>query len=104
MVRQTIEHKLKSFIAHPVTQRVLVRAKPKKNIWTFLGVAFFFFVPEIIAFFYSTQITQFAQEALLQPIGLEEQYLYELLKWTFQNGVHWSNLVAGVLLLIWMSF
>ncbi len=78
--------------------------KPEKSFWGILGVLLFFIAPEIIAYFYSIDIVQYAQNGLsLHPETLE-RYNYELLIKLFEDGVSWLNFSIGVVLLVWLFF
>lgn len=78
--------------------------KPQKTIWGILGVVLFFIAPEIVAYFYATDIVHYAQNGLsLHPTTLE-QYNYEILIKLFEDGVSWFNLGFGIVLLVWLFF
>lgn len=99
-----MREKLQKIAHHPATKKLLTDMKPEKSLWGILGIIFFFFIPEIIAYFYATDIVQYAQNGLsLHPATLE-RYNYELLIKLFEDGVSWFNLGLGVVLLIWLFF
>ena len=101
-MKQRIE-RVKQAAASPKTKAALRSMKPAKNVWGFLGVAVFFFLPEAIAFFWGASITQYAQAMLALEPGMMHYY-YDALIYTFKNGVSWLNLSVGIALLIWLFF
>ena len=103
-VKQTLKTKAKSIVEHPATKKALHDMKPEKSLWGILGVLLFFIAPEIIAYFYSQEITLFAKEALLKQPPLFEKTLYNVLIMLFEEGVSWLNLGIGVVLLVWLFF
>ena len=87
-----------------MTQKALSDMKPKKTLWGILGVILFFIAPEIIAYFYATDIVHFAQNSLMMHPTMIERYDYELLIYLFEKGVSWFNLSFGMILLVWLFF
>ena len=99
-----MREKLQKIARHPATKKVLPDMKPEKSLWGILGVILFFIAPEIIAYFWASDIVQYAQNALsLHPATLE-RYNYELLIKLFEDGVSWLNLSIGIVLLVWLFF
>ena len=94
-------HKLKSISNNPNLQHTLSSMKPKKSLLGFIGIILFFIVPEIVAFIYGTEITQFAKLGLENNTGFITYY-YDLLLMLFEEGGNWLNLAFGVGLLIWL--
>ncbi|QIR77172.1 hypothetical protein FA592_13385 [Sulfurospirillum diekertiae] len=96
--------KLQKIARHPATRKALSDMKPKKTLWSALGIILFFIAPEIIAYFYATEIVHFAQNGLaMQPSSLEK-FDYEILIKLFEDGISWFNLGFGVVLLVWLFF
>jgi len=99
-----VREKFQKIARHPAAKKLLSDMKPEKSLWGILGVLFFFIAPEIIAYFWASDIVQYAQNGLsLHPVTLE-RYNYELLIKLFQDGVSWFNLSFGVVLLVWLFF
>lgn len=84
-------------------KRVLQNIKPQKSIWGFLGVILFFIAPEIVAFIYGGDITNFCEAKLKCDLPYAEQYLYENIEMFFGEG-SWLNLTLGFVFLIWLFF
>ena len=99
-----MREKLQKIARHPATQKVLKDMKPKKSLWGILGVILFFIAPEIIAYFWSSDIVHYAQNGLAMHPATLEHYNYEILIKLFEDGVSWFNLSFGVVLLIWLFF
>ncbi|WP_041957471.1 hypothetical protein [Sulfurospirillum arsenophilum] len=96
--------KLQKIARHPATKKILTDMKPEKSFWGILGVIFFFIAPEIVAYFYSIDIVQYAQNGLAMHPETIERYNYEILIKLFEDGVSWFNLGFGVVLLVWLFF
>ena len=103
-MRKKLEEKARRIAKNPATQQALISMKPQKSVWGFLGVILFFILPEVIAFFYGTDITAFATSQLLLPNPIEMEYYYKLLVMMFEDGVSWFNLIIGFALLVWLFF
>ena len=103
-MRHKIKAKVVEIAKNPNAQKALLSMKPEKNFWGIGGTVLFFIVPEIVAYIWGVEITQFAKTQLLvsQPL-LEEQY-YKLLVMAFEDGMSWFNLLIGFALLIWLFF
>lgn len=99
-----MKQKLKQIAQHPTTKKAFLSIKPEKTLWGILGVFFFFIAPEIVAYFWGVEITQYANERLLANTSWLEHYNYELLAYIFQDGISWFNLGFGVVLLGWLFF
>ena len=78
--------------------------KPQKNFWGIGGVVLFFFVPEIIAFFWGADITAYAKNELVREHSFIEMQYYELLVMLFEEGVSYLNLAIGTALFVWLFF
>lgn len=103
-MKEKITIKVKELAQNPATIKALQSMKPAKTIWGFLGVLFFFIVPEIIAFIWGSDITRYAKNELLSATPLMEQQYYRLLQMVFEEGGSWINLSIGIALLIWLFF
>lgn len=99
-----MKEKLQKIARHPLTQKTLMDMKPQKTLWGILGVVLFFIAPEIVAYFYATDIVHFAQNGLVMNPSTLERYNYEILIKLFEDGVSWFNLGFGVVLLVWLFF
>ena len=76
--------------------------KPEKSFWGIIGVLVFFILPEVIAFFWSVEITQYAEAKLHLSSSFAEEKSYELLISMFKEGMSWFNLSLGMVLLVWL--
>ncbi len=99
-----MREKLQKIVRHPATQKALSDMKPKKTLLSALGIILFFIAPEIIAYFYATDIVHFAQNGLAMHPTRIESYNYDLLIYLFEDGVSWFNLSFGIALLVWLFF
>jgi hypothetical protein len=103
-MRDKIKAKAQAIAKNPHTQKALQSMKPEKNFWGISGVVLFFFVPEIIAYIWGADITQFAKNELLMPHDFLEIKYYEMLVMLFEEGMSYLNLAIGVALLVWLFF
>lgn len=103
-MKQKLQEKAKLIAQNPATQKMIISMKPQKTIWGFLGVILFFILPEVIAFFYGSDITSFANIKLLTANSVGMQYYYEFLVMMFEDGVSWLNLGIGFGLLVWLFY
>lgn len=103
-----MKHKLKAkarqIAQNPKVKQAFFSMKPEKSFWGILGVFFFFILPEIIAFFWSADITSYAQAHLPVASSFVEAKSYEFLISIFQDGMSWFNLTFGMILLVWLFF
>ena len=97
-----MKNKIQELKTNPKVQESIKSLKPQKSIWGFLGVVLFFIVPEIIAFIYGTDITAYANEALMHQNGYIEDLYYKALVELFENGGSWLNLAIGLALIVWL--
>ncbi len=86
-----------------ILKESLKQLKPTKSLWGISSVILIFIVPEIVAFVWGTDIAHFVDTKLLQPMPLEEEYMYKGLKMLFSEG-SWLNLIMGIVILIWAFF
>ena len=78
--------------------------KPQKNLWGISGIVLFFIVPEIIAYIWGVDITEFSKNELLLPHDFLEKQYFELLVMLFEEGMSFLNLSIGLALLVWLFF
>lgn len=103
-MKQKLKAKVKEIAQHPQTKQALASMKPEKNFWGIGGVILFMIVPEIIAYIWGADITQYAQNSLLNTQDFLETKYYELLVMLFEDGVSYLNLAIGIALLVWLFF
>lgn len=103
-MKQKIKAKAKAIAQNPQTKQAIASMKPEKNFWGISGVVLFFFVPEIIAYFWGADITTYAKNELLTPHDFIETQYYEMLVMLFEEGVSYLNLAIGIALLVWLFF
>ncbi len=94
-------HKIQSFFTNPNVQHSLHSMKPEKSLWGFIGIIVFFIIPEIVAFIYGAEITQYAKLGLENTTGAITYY-YDGLLFLFEEGGSWFNLAFGIGLLVWL--
>jgi hypothetical protein len=99
-----IKAKAEQIVKNPATKKALMSIKPEKSIWGFVGVIVFFILPEIIAFIYGVEITDYAKEGLSVASNAVERQYYNLLVMLFEDGGSWVNLIFGFTLLVWLFF
>lgn len=103
-MREKIKAKAKAIAQNPQAQQALASMKPEKNFWGISGVVLFFIVPEIIAYIWGADITNYAKNELLTQHSFIETEYYELLVMLFEEGMSYFNLAIGILLLVWLFF
>lgn len=103
-MRKKLQEVAKRIEQNPVASQALTSMKPQKSLWGFLGVIFFFILPEVVTYFYGVEITAFANTQILAPNTFEMHYYYKALVMMFGDGVSWLNLIIGFALLIWLFF
>ena len=72
---------------------------PSKSYWALVGIVFFFFIPEIVAFFWGKEIKQYFNNLLQTSSNSIECYLFKLLK--SLGDISFLNIVLGIIFLIW---
>ena len=98
-----MRERLKKIKDDPKFQQEIKKLKPKRNIWGFLGVILFFFVPEFLNDFYSKEINNWIYNyALNAPNRWMGDSLIWLSKQTFDGKVSYFNIILGVIFLIWL--
>ena len=86
-----------------ILKESLKSIKPTKSFWGISSAILIFIVPEIIAFIWGTEISNFVEFKLTTPLTLEEEYAYKGLKEILGEG-SWINLLIGIAILIWAFF
>ena len=72
---------------------------PSKSYLGLIGIVVFFFVPEIIAFFWGDEIKSYFLNLEKASSSFFEAYFYKVLQSLGENSIF--NIVLGVLFLIW---
>ena len=103
-MKHKIASKARQIAQSPKTQEALKSMKPEKSVWGFLGIVLFLIVPEIIAFIYGAEITEYAKEALTHNPATLEKYYFDFLVMMFEEGGSWVNLAIAAALLVWFFF
>ena len=86
----------------PKFKEAIERMRPQKNIWGILGIVTFFFLPEIVVYFWQDELVLWAhRHSLIEPLSLQRM-LYAQLEEMFASGVSWFNITLGVLFLVWL--
>jgi len=97
---KNIQHNLKN---NPEFQAKLQEMKPKKNIWGFLGVILFFFVPELVNILYYQEInTWVAKSAHLYSSPELADKLIWVMQESFNGELSFINLGIGFGFLWWL--
>lgn len=99
-----VRQKISQVAKHPKTKEALKSIKPEKNIWGIGGVLLFIILPEIVAYFYGTDILEYANNSLAVAKDFLDIKYYELLIMLFEDGVSYFNLLFGIALLVWLFF
>jgi hypothetical protein len=102
--KKALNEKARQIAQNPKVKEAFKSMKPAKSIWGILGVFIFFIFPEIIAYIWGTQITQYAKAGLPLAATFVEAKSYELLIMLFEDGMSWFNLLFGLALLVWLFF
>lgn len=103
-MKHKIASKALQIAQSPKTQEAIKSMKPEKSVWGFLGIVLFLIVPEIIAFTYGVEITEYAKEALTHNPATLEKYYFDFLVMMFEEGGSWVNLAIAAALLVWFFF
>lgn len=103
-MKEKLKVKVQQIAQNPKTQQTLQSMKPEKSIWGFLGIVLFLIVPEIVAFIWGIEITEYAKAHKLFAESMAEQQYYNLLILLFEEGGSWFNLAIGAAFLIWFFF
>ncbi len=97
---KNIQEKLKN---NPELQATLQKLKPQKSIWGFLGVVLFFFVPEVVNFFYASEINEWMSSMAYSHYSPD---LAEKIVWitekSFDGELSFFNIGLGFIFLWWL--
>ncbi|WP_457607912.1 hypothetical protein [Nitratifractor sp.] len=89
---------------NPVLRHSLRSLKPRRSFWGVVGVILFFILPELVAYFWGTEITAWAHAHYLTEPDRIPRLNYWMLEKLFQDGPSWLNLGIGVALLAWLGW
>ena len=76
--------------------------KPKTSWWSLVGIVFFFFVPEVVAFFWGDKIIAYSNLMQKHTDDYIIQKIYETLKMFGENSIF--NIVVGIGLTGWFFY
>ncbi len=76
--------------------------KPKTSWWSLVGIIFFFFVPEVVAYFWGDSIIVYFNMMQRGTDDYMKQKLYETLKTFGENSL--VNIVVGLGLVGWFFY
>jgi hypothetical protein len=100
-MKQRIQTKAKQIINHPQTQIALASLKPKRSIWSFLGILLLIIAPEIVALVWGKALCAYAHAHLIPSPVWINHFWGKSLVYLF-GSVSWVNLSFGIVLLIWL--
>ncbi len=103
-MKERIKAKVGQISQSQKTREAIKSLKPQRSIWGFIGVVFFFILPEIIAFIWGAEITAYAKSQLPLADSTALTYCYELLIALFEEGGSWVNLAIGFGFLVWLFY
>ena len=83
-------------------ENVLKQLRPKTSWWSFVGIVVFFFVPEIIAFFWGEQIIAYSDFMQKHTDDFLMQKMYEMLKMFGENSLF--NIILGFIFVAWFFY
>jgi len=72
---------------------------PSRSWWGLAGIIFFFFVPEIVAYFKGDEIIKYFASLEASANSASMKYLYKSLKSLGENS--YFNIALGLLFTIW---
>jgi len=72
---------------------------PGKSWWALLGIFIFFFLPEIVAFFWGDEIYKYFQIKEANAIEPMQKFMYRKLESLGENSLF--NIALGILFTIW---
>jgi len=79
------------------------KIKPQTSIWALIGIIFFFFVPEIIAFFWGTDLKgYFLHLASLQDNSILRKLYEESADMISENSI--LNIIIGLGFVYWWYY
>ena len=82
---------------------VIEKLKPTTSWWALVGIIAFFFLPEIIIFFWGDELKSYllSQQYLIQDPTLKSWYI-KLANMASENSI--LNIIVGILLIIWFFY
>jgi len=80
-------------------EELKTKLQPGRSWWALLGIIFFFFVPEVAAYFYGDEIKHFFALKASSSDSLLKAKLYTELESLGENSLF--NIAFGVLFTIW---
>ena len=83
-------------------ENLLKQLRPQASLWSLFGIVIFFFVPEIVAFFWGDKIVAFSDMMQKRTDDYVYQKLYESLKMFGENSTF--NIILGFLFLFWWIY
>ncbi len=83
-------------------QELKNQLKPGQSWWALVGIILFFFVPEIIAFFWGDAIKKYFQMQEQISSSLFYKKLYHELQSLGENS--WFNIILGVIFVVWFFY
>ena len=81
---------------------MLKQLKPKTSWWSLIGIIIFFFVPEIIAFFWGEKIIAYSDLMQKHTDDFLMQKMYEMLKMFGENSLF--NIILGLVFVVWFFY
>jgi len=100
-MREKIET-IKTRLEHdPKFQEAVGKIRPEWSFWGIMGVALFFFLPELVTAVWQEQLVAWAHlHAVTEPVEVIRK-MYGMLEEMFAGGVSWVNIGLGVAVLYW---
>lgn len=83
-------------------ENMLKQLKPKTSWWSLIGIIIFFFVPEIIAFFWGEKIIAYSDLMQKHTDDFLMQKMYEMLKMFGENSLF--NIILGLVFVVWFFY
>jgi len=83
-------------------ENILKQLRPKRSWWSLIGIAVFFFVPEIIAFFWGDRIINYSNFMQKHTDDYMMQKMYEMLKMFGENSMF--NIILGFVFVVWFFY
>ncbi len=80
-------------------EEVKDKLRPGKSWWALLGIIFFFFVPEIAAYFYGDVIKEYFAQLASSSDSYLKAKLYTQLESLGENSIF--NIILGIAFVIW---
>ena len=97
---KTIQERLEH---DPKFQEAVEKIRPEWSFWGIMGVAFFFFVPELVTAIWQEPLIHWAHLHSITESLAPMRKMYAMLEEMFRDGVSWVNVGLGVLFLVWAA-